>query len=253
MAANSSASVESTLLSSRPAAVAGVAMMTQSTRIPQLFRPRCWGDIDIRHLSPTRSIRLTVVFNFALPGGNRAAIASTKPVRPSRGATNMLYRAPASSGSPVAIGLAALAIGPPGADQASMPPLHFRKAWHRRRQAQFFRIGGVDASHQRLHQPLVGFAAQPPPRERGHAFVGLVAPRWHKSFANQPQLAAQAQNRRPNDRPRAAAGSLAKSRPERASTSRATQPLPRDGPLRWESTDRQTRFAGTGRSPKARW
>ena len=74
---------------------------------------------------------------------------------------------------------------------------HVLKPRQGRGEAQFFRIGRVDAGHQRLHEPLERFSTEPPTNETGETFVAaiFVTPR-DEILPRQPQLAEWTENRR---------------------------------------------------------
>lgn len=55
--------------------------------------------------------------------------------------------------------------------------------------AELFGVRSVDAAHERLHQPIEGFAAESAADERAQAFVGDVAVGWHEVLGEQAEFA----------------------------------------------------------------
>jgi hypothetical protein len=107
----------------------------------------------------------------------------------------MLYLAPALVDVP-ARGPGRLHLLAHRPDQAAVLALHFAEPRQRGQQAQLLHVGGIDSAHQRLDQPLENLAAQPPPHERRHALVAIIAARRQEVLEPRAELAHRAQNRR---------------------------------------------------------
>jgi len=78
---------------------------------------------------------------------------------------------------------------------------HRHELRHRGLNAQFLGVGRVDTADQRLDDPLVGLAAQPPADERGHAFIAGVVAFGDERFAGHAEFAQQGNQWRDDHRP----------------------------------------------------
>ena len=87
------------------------------------------------------------------------------------------------------------------ADQASLAPFHFDETRHRRRDAERFRVGGIDPTGQRLRDPIEHFAAETARNEPGEAFVAIGAPARNEWLEHDPQFAAHRKQRAFEHRP----------------------------------------------------
>ena len=76
-----------------------------------------------------------------------------------------------------------------------MLTFHFDESRQRPLQAELFRIGGVDAADERLHESLEGFASAAATDKVGETLVRSVATCSDEELGQQSQLAAPAQQR----------------------------------------------------------
>ncbi len=116
---------------------------------------------------------------------------------PSRGVTNMLYRAPLSDDCAAG----AVRMRPHRPDQASVAELHFPELRQRCHHAQPFHVCRIDSAHQRFDEPLEYLTPEATAHERRHALVAVVSPGRKKILAARTQLSQRAEDRCQGHRP----------------------------------------------------
>jgi len=122
-----------------------------------------------------------------VPSGSRAAKVSIRLRMPSRGATNMLYRAPLV---PCVSARRWPNLLPHGANQTAVLPFHLQETRHGRAQTELFGITRVDPTDQGLDQAFVRLPAEPPDHKGRQTLVlpfhvfGL----WDEVLPDHPQF-----------------------------------------------------------------